>query len=135
MFAGGHRFLIVALTLGVWSAGRADAGWVSIRNETKQILLLQEPPSTPGGKPGRLIRLLPGECVREFHAKPGEKRIHVLDPKHLKEPLAQAKLVWLTEDLTVRIRAEKAVVRLVPPAGAKPETVVDLTKTAHVAKK
>lgn len=129
-----RRLLVLAFAAGIVSANRTDAGWVSVRNDTKQTLLIQEVPATLGGKPGRCIRLLPGECVREFHAKPGEKRINVLDPSQPSKPLCQAKLVWVMADLTLRVRTENAVVRLIAPAGTKPDAVVDLAKATPVAK-
>lgn len=125
----------VTAALVCCSADRVNAGWLSIKNDTKRTLLIQEAPATAGGKPGRCIRLLPGECFREYQSKPGEKRLNLLDPDQPTRPLSQAKLVWGAADLCVRIRTENAVTRLFGPAGLKPEAVIDLAKVTPPTKR
>jgi hypothetical protein len=53
------------------TASAADAGWVTIQNDTGRVVVLQTT-CTTGGQPkrGRPVRLLPGEQVREFYAAP-----------------------------------------------------------------
>ncbi|MFO0849130.1 MAG: hypothetical protein U0871_11345 [Gemmataceae bacterium] len=129
------KLTLLTVALVCSSADRVNAGWLSIKNDTRRTLLIQEAPATPGGKPGRCIRLLPGECFREYQTKPGEKRLNLLDPDQPTKPLSQAKLAWGTADLSVRIRTENATTRLFGPAGVKPEAVIDLAKVAPPVKR
>jgi len=61
-------------------AGNAEAGWVTIKNDTTKTLVLQETVTTDGTvKRGTSIRLLPGETVREFRTTPAVKSVVVFE--------------------------------------------------------
>ncbi|QDU19108.1 hypothetical protein [Urbifossiella limnaea] len=72
MFAALRRpcLLAAAVVLTVLgSAPAADAGWVTIQNDTGRVVVVQTT-VTSNNQPrrGRPVRLLPGEHVREYHA-------------------------------------------------------------------
>lgn len=76
------RFRVAALAAVALlaSAGAADAGWVTIKNDTTKTLVLQETVTIDGKvKLGTAVRLLPGETVREFRATPAVKTVVVCD--------------------------------------------------------
>ncbi len=98
----------------------ASAGWVSIKNDTKAAVLVQEAPASPTAKRGKPVRLLPGEVYREYHAVAGEKTIQVLDAKSPTRVLCEAKVKWPAEDVAVRVRTFGATTKLDAVADAKP---------------
>ena len=59
--------LLAAFVLLTGTTGAADAGWVTITNETGRVVVIQETLAA-NGQPKRCkpVRLLPGESVREF---------------------------------------------------------------------
>jgi len=63
---------VVAVLLAVvGTASVADAGWVTIQNDTGRVVVVQITVSTNNQpRRARPIRLLPGEHLREFHATP-----------------------------------------------------------------
>lgn len=57
--------------IAVGSVRSADAGWVTIKNDTNRVLVVQCGTTTNGQmKRCKPIRLLPGESAREFHTPP-----------------------------------------------------------------
>jgi len=102
MFRNLRILSTVCAVLGLLGyASPASAGWVSVKNDTKQTLVLQEI-GGPLLRPirGKCIRLLPGETYREFHALAGEKQIHVFDASDLTKPLLREQFNWKAEDRT-----------------------------------
>jgi hypothetical protein len=62
--------LLACMTL-FGSAGAAQAGWITIKNDTNRVLVVQCGATASGHvKRGKPVRLLPGESVREFHTPP-----------------------------------------------------------------
>lgn len=60
--------LVAALVAVAGSAAAADAGWVTIQNDTQRVVVVQTTVTVGGqAKRGRPVRLLPGETLREFH--------------------------------------------------------------------
>jgi hypothetical protein len=60
--------LVAVVLIVAGSASVADAGWVTIQNDTGRVVVLQTSVTTAGTpKRSRPVRLLPGEQVREFH--------------------------------------------------------------------
>lgn len=72
--------LLVALLAACAFAGAADAGWVTIKNDTNKAIVVQEVSVVNGrvvrGKP---TKLLAGESFKEFQNTPGEKCYEVYD--------------------------------------------------------
>ncbi len=72
MFAAIRRRVLPALAVAltvVGSAPAADAGWITIQNDTGRVVVVQTTVSTNNQpRRGRPVRLLPGEHLREFHA-------------------------------------------------------------------
>jgi hypothetical protein len=100
------RKLLLCLVL-LLVAEHAHAGWVTIKNETEQTIVIQE----FGGQRGRLIRgrsirLLPGETYREYQARAGEKQIQIFDSANITMPLAWETLTWPSGDIAYRIRSQ-----------------------------
>jgi hypothetical protein len=58
---------------------QASAGWLTVKNDTKSTIILEEVTEGPIVKRGKTIRLLPGEVYREFSLNPGEKKVHIYD--------------------------------------------------------
>jgi hypothetical protein len=105
--------VILAVLAGLLGNSTADAGWLTVKNDTKQTLVIQELGGTPQRPArGRCIRLAPGESYREFVALPGEKVILVFDSTNLERPLGQDKLAWKNDDLTYKLLTDGNGVRL-----------------------
>ncbi len=83
MFPSLHDYclpLLVAFAVTVGTADAADAGWVTIRNNTNQIVVVQEI-VVENGHVRRLkpVRLLPGESVRQSEPTTGVKHFELYD--------------------------------------------------------
>lgn len=61
--------MLAAVALAVaGTASAAEAGWVTVQNDTGRVVVVQTTVTVGGQtKRGRPVRLLPGEHVREFH--------------------------------------------------------------------
>lgn len=74
MFAGLRTWLLpvaTALLAVAGAAGAADAGWVSIKNDTNRVIVVQGSATIKGqSKRCKPVRLLPGESAREYHLPP-----------------------------------------------------------------
>lgn len=75
MFALFRNWVVSLAACLVSMAGTAeavDAGWVTIKNDTNRVLVVQCGIVANGHlKRGRPVRLLPGESMREFHHAAG----------------------------------------------------------------
>lgn len=71
----------------------AVAGWVTIKNQTGQTLIIQETFVVAGqSRRGKPIQLVAGETVREFLPLPTIKNVEIYDPKNPNRPLWSGKL-------------------------------------------
>lgn len=111
------RPLLAALVALGLTAGSARAGWLSVKNDTKAVILIVEVPANPVAKRSKPVRLLPGEVYREYHAEAGEKQIQVLDAKSPARVLCEAKVKWPVQDVTVRVRTVGKETKLEPVTG------------------
>lgn len=59
----------------------ADAGWVTIKNDTNKAIVVQQVVTLPNGKQarGKPAKLNVGESLREFHNQPGTPTYEVID--------------------------------------------------------
>ncbi|MBN9117803.1 MAG: hypothetical protein J0I06_01315 [Planctomycetes bacterium] len=79
-----RRSKLIALVLAVVAAlafvGSAEAGWVTIKNDTAKAIVVQEVVVVNGkavrGKP---VKLNAGESFREFQNTPGVKNYEIYD--------------------------------------------------------
>ena len=116
------RILAILATVAV-AAGPSWAGWITIRNDTTQELVIQDVVMVNGkAKAGKSIKLLPDESVRENQTKAGGKTLYVYDAANTKTILARGKLEWATDDVTYSIQTVKnaTTVAVVPPPPNKP---------------
>ena len=103
----GLRPYLLALGIGLAANSIAAAGWVVIKNETKQVLVVVEIAGTPNrpiqGKP---VKIQPGETYREFQPGAGQKTFAIYDAAKLDAPLTQQSITWRNEDTSFGIRLE-----------------------------
>jgi hypothetical protein len=79
----------------------ALAGWVTIKNQTGQTLIIQETFVLAGQtRRGKPIQLVAGETVREFLPVPTVKNVEIYDPKNPNRPLWTGKLSCKNENQT-----------------------------------
>jgi hypothetical protein len=77
----------------------ASAGWLSIRNETKNPLVVQEVVIVNRvQRPGKLRQLFAGEVALENIANPCVRRFVVFDPRQPNIPLLRAEISCTTDD-------------------------------------
>jgi hypothetical protein len=77
---------VIGLILG--HAGAASAAWLTVRNDTRQSVVVQETVVVNGQvKRGKPATLLPGESLREYVPAPTAKRIEVLDSRNPRQLL------------------------------------------------
>jgi hypothetical protein len=88
-----HHFRLAALlgvTTALAGADVASAGWMGIRNDTKDTVIVQETLVINGqARQGRPQRLFAGEAVRDTQCVGPVRRITVFDPKVPATPIFQ----------------------------------------------
>jgi SpoVK/Ycf46/Vps4 family AAA+-type ATPase len=99
--------ILIALAACLAASADAHAGWIVIRNDTKQAVVVVEIAGTPNrpiqGKP---VKIQPGETYREFQPGTGQKTFAVYDAAKLNVPLAQQTIAWRAEDSTFSILSD-----------------------------
>ena len=74
--------LAIALAVAC-SSGFVEAGWVIIKNDTNNTIVVQEIVDANGQvKRGKPTNLLPGETLREFLPNPTEKKLEVFESQN-----------------------------------------------------
>jgi hypothetical protein len=112
---GSIRLLLLALCGVGYCSPNVSAGWVCIKNELKVAVVIQEVPERPRTRRGKMVKLLPGEVYREYHAAAGERRVQVFDPRDPDKPLCSAKLKWPAKgDVTYELEIIEQKIRLAP---------------------
>lgn len=116
------RFLAFALAALATLAlvGVADAGWVTIKNDTNKTVVVQEFVVTNGKKvTGKPYKLQAGESFREFQNNPGIKNYDILDANN--NPLASGKLPCNNDSQSFSVTTTGNRVTIVPvPEPKKP---------------
>ena len=109
--------LIVAVVFTTHSATAAGASWITIRNDTQQVIVLQEL-IVQDGQVKRLkpLRLLPGESVRQCEPSAGMKKFEAFDGKQPGGLLLSGELRVTDENQVFSIAESggKTVLRAVP---------------------
>jgi hypothetical protein len=97
----------------------ASASWITIRNDTKQAVVVQEVLVVNGQvKRCKPKTLLPGEAVREFVAGPTVKKIDVLDVANPQRSLWSGNLPCKDESQTFSIVGSGVSVSVKPVVSA-----------------
>ncbi len=99
------RAAAIATGLLLFAASPTHAGWVTIRNDTDNVLVVQEV-CVVNNKPcrGKPYRLLPGEEFREFQPNPTVKRIEITDLRAPNMTLFTGPVAWKDDNQTFSIR-------------------------------
>ncbi len=105
------RFPTILFTL--FAAGLpAQAAWLTVKNDTKQTVVLESVADGVLVKRTKSVRLLPGETYREFRLVPGERKVQLFDGsqpgKPLGQPLGQGTLTWKLTDQSLHIESKTA---------------------------
>lgn len=115
MFRPLRTLLPAALAvIGVFGGARpASAGWLTIKNETKHVVVIQET-GGPFNRPlrGKAVKLQPGETYREFQLLPGEKTVIVTDADGAAKS-APERLTWQKDDAPFALKSEGSQFKLV----------------------
>lgn len=94
---GRFRTALVAVAM-LLSAAAAEAAWIVVQNDTKQVIVVQSAIVVNGQvKRGRPVRLLPGEVLKEFHQPPGVV-LEVYDPQVPNKAVLSAPLAIRNEN-------------------------------------
>ena len=86
------RSRLTAFALAILAAfafvASAEAGWVTVKNDTNKTIVVQEVVTVNGKQVrGKPVKLLAGESFREFQNTPGIKSYEVFDAANPKTPL------------------------------------------------
>lgn len=104
-----HRLVAILLAAATLLAGTASAraGWITIKNDTKQVIVIQET-GGPLNRPirGKSVKLQPGETYREYQLGVGEKKIVISAAETPGTVLAQDKLAWPKEGAAFAVKAD-----------------------------
>lgn len=119
-----HFLLVVAAVLGLFGpASAAQGGWVTIKNDTKQTIVIQE--VGPLNRPvrGKAVKLQPGETHREYHLLGGTKSVVISDAAAPNAPLHTDKITWEKADAAFAVKADGKKVTLASGTEKKETTV------------
>ena len=105
------RVVTILLALIGWALP-AQAGWLTVKNDTKQTVILESVCDAVIVKRTKTVRLLPGETYREFRLVPGDRKVQLYDgspaDKSLGQALGQGTLTWKLTDVTMLIESKTA---------------------------
>lgn len=115
---------LIALVLAVLAAfalvSSAEAGWVTIKNDTNASIVVQEVVVVKGKQVrGKPTKLLAGESVREFQNTPGIKNYEILDATKPSVVLWSNQLNCKADKQSFSVGAVNGRVAVVPVAGGK----------------
>jgi hypothetical protein len=106
---------LAAVVAVVGLSGSAEAGWVTIKNNTDRVIVVQELVVTNGVvKRGKPIRLLPGETVKEYQTNPCVKKVEVFDANDPARPLYTGNLNCKDENPAFSITLDGRSVSITP---------------------
>jgi hypothetical protein len=92
-----------------------DAGWVTIRNETDQPVVVQESCVVNNQvRRGKPVRLMPGEVLREYQSCPGTRAVQFLESGGANKKLFEGELKWDKDDNSFEFRCDGCKVNLSP---------------------
>ena len=120
------RIPLVLFAVVTLSAAPATAAWITIKNSTKQTILIQET-GGPLNRPikGKCIKLQPGEVYREFQLLGGCRNVTIYDSEAPNTPLAVEKFTWETDDTALELKPDGKKVQLATtPVVKKTEPLV-----------
>lgn len=96
-------------------ASQASAGWLTIKNDTKHVILIQET-GGPLNRPirGKFVKLQPGETFREFQLLPGERTVILSDADgKAKAASVTDRLTWQKDDAPFVVKDDGPTLKLV----------------------
>ena len=100
--------LVIALLAGLFGTAEvARAGWITVTNDTKQTIVIQET-SGPLNRPvkGKCVKLQPGETYREYSLLGGTRSVVIYDAAAPNAPLTSDKLVWDKADAAFAVKTD-----------------------------
>jgi hypothetical protein len=110
------RLAVVVLAASALGSAPASAGWLSLRNDTRTTLVVQEIVVVNGqARRGTQRQLYPGEAAVESVSGAGVKRLLILDPKKPTLPLLRTDVNYTGADQVFSIQVEPG-----PTPGAPP---------------
>jgi hypothetical protein len=109
---------LAALAL-LGSACAADAAWITIKNDTNRVMVVQSAVGPKGqARRGRPVRLLPRESCREF-VPPQAITLEVYDAQTPNKPILTSHLAVKKEEQAFSIMATSPTGIVVAPSTAK----------------
>ncbi len=114
---------ILALLAILALTGSAHASWIAIRNDTREVVVLQETLSVKGKvKRCKPVSLLPGETLREYIPGPAVKKFDVIEGRAPNRTLWSGSLSCSKESQTFSAVEAGAAIVVRPVASAPPRT-------------
>jgi hypothetical protein len=85
----------------------ANAGWITVTNDTKQVIVIQET-GGPLNRPlkGKCVKLQPGETYREYSLLGGSRSVVIYDAAAPNTPLASDKMTWDKADAAFTVKSD-----------------------------
>ncbi len=103
------RSATIVLALFGWVVP-ARAGWLTVKNDTKQTIVVESVTDGMLVKRTKSVRLLPGETYREYRLVPGERKVQLFDGSQAGKPLGKAlgqgTMAWKLADQTLHIESK-----------------------------
>ena len=112
------RTLSLAFLMAL-SATPALAGWLTIKNETEHVIVIQEV-GGPLSRPirGKCVKLQPGETYREYQLLAGSKTIAISEPD-APATSVQDKMTWAKDDASYAVKLDGKAMKLVAADAVK----------------
>ncbi len=96
--------------MSIWWGLPTQAGWLTVKNDTKQTIVVESVTDGMVVKRTKSVRLLPGETYREYRLVPGERKVQLFDGSQAGKPLGKAlgqgTMAWKLADQTLHIESK-----------------------------
>lgn len=116
MFRAFRLPLVLALLVSAFGPlNAANAGWITVTNDTKQVIMIQETtgPLNRAVK-GKCIKLQPGETYREYSLLGGSRSVVIYDAAAPNTPLTSDTMTWDKTDAAFALKTDGKKVTLGP---------------------
>ena len=111
---------VAVLAALVGFANAAEAGWVTIKNDSNKAIVVQQTETVNGqAKPGKPVRLLPGECIREQHGNTCMRTVEVFDGQQPCKSLNTTTLTGKPEGQTLTVSGDGRTATVAAEAARK----------------
>jgi hypothetical protein len=104
----------VAAAILAGASGSAQAGWITVTNDTQQVIVIHEKTGPANAARGKCVKLQPGETYREYSLRGGSRTVTLYDAEAPTTPLTTGTMTWEKTDTAFTVKADGKKVSVGP---------------------